>query len=208
MDWTRSETLALALHACTSCRGLGLRIGKRGGINPCNCVLRNIFRACFNRFRHCQEKEKRLTRAVLEMVSGKENRMTWGRKEEEYCADFLLVTKRTLTPEEHKIFTFYHLLGADWKLCCRRLNLDRGLFFHAVYRIEQKMGKTFRELQPYALYPLDDYFHKSAMDVTPIAIPRPANTEDQRRPIVVPIRPSVVNRPILDQEALPIPIAA
>ena len=145
---------------------------------------------------------------MVEMVSGKENRMTWGRKEEEYCADFLLVTKRTLTPEEYQIFAFYHLQGADWKLCCRRLNMDRGLFFHAVYRIEQKMGKTFRELQPYALYPLDDYFHKSAMDVTPIANPRPANMEDQRRPIVVPIRPTAANRPNLHADNIPLPLAA
>jgi hypothetical protein len=27
-----------------------------------------------------------------------------------------------------------------------------------VYRIQQKLGKVFRELQPYALYPLDEYF--------------------------------------------------
>jgi hypothetical protein len=28
-----------------------------------------------------------------------------------------------------------------------------------VYRIEAKLGKVFRELQPYSLYPLDEYFH-------------------------------------------------
>ncbi len=37
--------------------------------------------------------------------------------------------------------------------------MDRGSFFHAVYRVEQKLGKVFRELQPYGLYPLTEYFH-------------------------------------------------
>ena len=37
--------------------------------------------------------------------------------------------------------------------------MDRGNFFHAVYRVKQKLGKVFRELQPYGLYPLNEYFH-------------------------------------------------
>lgn len=73
-------------------------------------------------------------------------------------ADFYLVTKRTLDAFEFQLFRFHFLLGADWKLCCRRLKIDRGRFFHAVYRIEQKLGRVFRELQPYALFPLDEYF--------------------------------------------------
>jgi hypothetical protein len=39
------------------------------------------------------------------------------------------------------------------------LGIDRGNFFHAVYRIEQKLGRIFRELTPYPLFPVDDYFH-------------------------------------------------
>jgi hypothetical protein len=44
-------------------------------------------------------------------------------------------------------------------LCARKLGIDRGSFFHAVYRIEQKLGRVFRELEPYPLFPLDEYFH-------------------------------------------------
>ena len=65
---------------------------------------------------------------------------------------------RALTPEEYSIFKYHFLLGADWKLCCMRLKIDRGDFFHSVYRIEQTLGRTFRELQPYGLYPLAEYF--------------------------------------------------
>lgn len=57
-----------------------------------------------------------------------------------------------------RVFRYYFLLGADWKLCCRQLGMDRGNFFHAVYRIEQKLGRVFAELDPYGLDPVDEYF--------------------------------------------------
>ncbi len=100
-----------------------------------------------------------MSKCSLEFVPGPSHRVAWGRKDEEYCADFLLVSRRTLSPEEYKIFNYHFLLGADWKLCCMRLKMDRGSFFHAVYRIQQTLGRTFRELQPYGLYPLDEYFN-------------------------------------------------
>jgi hypothetical protein len=80
-------------------------------------------------------------------------------KNEEYTADFCLVSRRALSPEDYRIFKFHFLLGADWKLCCRRLGIDRGSFYHAVYRIQEKLGRIYRELRPYALFPVDEYFH-------------------------------------------------
>lgn len=74
-------------------------------------------------------------------------------------ADFCLVSRRTLDEFEYRIFRYHHLLGADWRLCCRQLKMDRGEFFHAVYRVEQKLGKVFAELEPYPLYPLREYFN-------------------------------------------------
>jgi hypothetical protein len=94
----------------------------------------------------------------LEAVKGSEGNFCWGMKDEEYMADFCLVSRRALEEDEYKIFRFHFLLGADWKLCCRRLNMDRGSFFHHVYRIEQKLGRVYRELRPHALFPLDEYF--------------------------------------------------
>ena len=73
-------------------------------------------------------------------------------------ADFCLVSRRSLDPSEHQVFRFHFLLGADWRLCCRQLKIDRGNFFHIVYRIEQKLGHVFAELEPYPLYPLNEYF--------------------------------------------------
>jgi hypothetical protein len=90
---------------------------------------------------------------------GRQRPNTWGRKDEEFIADFSLVARRALSDSEHRLFRYHFLLGADWKLCTRKLGMDRGNFFHSVYRIEQKLGRLFRELQPYPLFPLDDYFH-------------------------------------------------
>ncbi len=158
MEWTRSETLALAQQSCTYCLGLGLRPGRAGASTPCNCVFRAIFRACNARFRSCASKEKYISRVSLEANPGRQRKSVWGLKDEEYIADFCLVSRRTLSEPEYRIFKYHFLLGADWKLCCRKLNIDRGTFFHAVYRIEQKLGRTFRVLEPHALFPLDEYF--------------------------------------------------
>lgn len=159
MEWTKSDTITLAKHNCGQCHGLGLRGGDDTKSEPCNCVLRSIFRACYARFRHCASKERHISHASVEFIAGREGRYSWGRKDEEYIADFCLVSRRALEESQYQLFKFHFLLGADWKLCTRRLNIDRGNFFHEVYRIEQKLGRVFRELEPYGLFPLEGYFH-------------------------------------------------
>jgi hypothetical protein len=161
MEWTRSETLALAQQSCTFCYGLGLRPGRAGASAPCNCVFRAIFRACYERFRVCVSKEKHVSRVSLEFNRSQTRRSVWGLKDEEYVADFCLVSRRALSLSEHRIFRYHYLLGADWKLCCQKLNADRGSFFHEIYRIEQKLGRVYRELEPHALFPVDEYFNSS-----------------------------------------------
>lgn len=73
-------------------------------------------------------------------------------------ADFCLVSKRALSEDVYKLFRYHFLLGADWRLCCRVLKIDRGTFFHTIYRIEQLLGRTFAELKPYPLHPVKEYF--------------------------------------------------
>jgi len=95
----------------------------------------------------------------------------WSRKDEEYIADFCLVSKRSLDKDEFQVFKFHFLMDAEWRLCCRRLKIDKGNFFHMVYRIEQRLGRVYRELEPYALFPLDEYFggmgKLSVKEITP-----------------------------------------
>ena len=161
-EWNRSEALGLAKEACAHCQGFGLRRSRGGPAVPCQCVLRGIFRVCYNKFRECASTEKHVSRVRIEQVNGKDQRQIWGMKSEEFMADFCTVAERSLEESEYRIFRFHFLLGADWKLCCRRLKMDRGGFFHEIYRIQQKLGRVFRELKPYALFPLDEYFGGTA----------------------------------------------
>jgi hypothetical protein len=159
MEWTRSETLALASARCHACEGLGLKQGRGKQIVPCKCVFRSIFRACYAKFKDCVERSHAISRPSQEVWgTGVNRRATWGRKTEEFVADFCLVAQRNLTPAEHQIFRFHYLLAADWRLCAARLQLTRGEFFGRTYRIEEKLGQVFRELKPYSLFPLDEYF--------------------------------------------------
>src|ERR1035437_9458504 len=97
MDWTRSDTLALAMHNCAQCHGAGLRLARKGALAPCNCVLRAIFRICYDRFLRCVTQEKHLSRVSLEPHAGRSRPSTWGRKDEEYIADFTLIPSASLT---------------------------------------------------------------------------------------------------------------
>jgi len=146
----------------------------------------------------------------LTFVTGRVNRMTWGRRDEEYMADFFLVSRRHLDAQEFAIFKYHFLYGADWKLCCRRLDIDRGTFFHSVYRIQQRLGRVFRELEPYALFPLDEYFASSDRGVAEVS-PLPPEPKSNLRTLVRrgprPLVPPLA-KPTL-AEALPeVPLAA
>ena len=195
-EWSRSDTIALAKQSCTQCHGLGLKGASRTASSPCNCVLRAIFRACYARFRHCATKEKHMSRASAELISGREGNMVWGRRDEEYVADFCLVSRRTLDEFEYKVFTFHFLLGADWKLCTRKLKIDRGNFFHTVYRIEQKLGRIFRDLEPYGLFPLDEYFR--GVRRAPQPSPLPVKAEPR---LGFRLPPLVLRPPMIQQVA-------
>ncbi|MBM3785721.1 MAG: hypothetical protein FJW30_15255 [Acidobacteria bacterium] len=139
--------------------------------------MRAIFRICFRKFRQCLEKEKSLSGCTLQYTGGKRQSFAWGRKNEEYIADFLLVVQRELDERDYKIFRMKFLLGADWRLCCPRLNMEKGIFFHEVYRIEAQLGRALREMQPYALFPTDEYFGGATREFTahhpPSKGPRP-----------------------------------
>jgi hypothetical protein len=106
----------------------------------------------------CSDSAGHIGSVSLEFCSRRDWYRAYGRKREEYAADFCLVSRRHLDTQEYQIFKYHFLLGADWKLCCRRLKMDRGNFFHSVYRIEHRLGQVFANLEPYPLYPLNEYF--------------------------------------------------
>jgi hypothetical protein len=164
-EWTRGETIALADQRCCRCWGIGLRPGRAGKDRPCGCVLRAIFRICLRKFQAETAKEAPLCRLSLGKNSQRKGSLRPGMyhmRSQEYRADFVLAAKRTLGEDAHlyRVFTWHFLLGADYRLVNRKLGRpvdDRGLF-HEFYKIEELLGRVFRELQPYSLWPTDEYF--------------------------------------------------
>jgi hypothetical protein len=177
-DVERSELMGMANTACVHCWGTGLLLET---YQVCACVDRNVFRACLARFRACAEGA-----GFIAPVSLDARGLTYSRTGEEYMADFHLVAKRALRAGiEWDVFRYHFLLGADWKLCCRRLGINRGNFFHAVYAIEAKLGRVLRTLEPYALWPLDEYFMGAGRGARTTAIL--AQMEPRRVPLVPPL---------------------
>lgn len=148
----------LARLRCVDCMGCGLYISRDQWV-VCNCVLRAVFRQCLYAWQEFKAQES-YRPAVLDVRSGKPRRWLWGRKDIEYVADFELVGRRSLYGVDKQIFELHFLGGLMWYQCIPRLEvwLTRGNFFHAVYRVEQKLGRVFCELRPYPLYPIDEYF--------------------------------------------------
>lgn len=127
----------------------------------------------------------------LGMGTGRSSHMTFGRKTEEYIADFYLTCKRTLTESEWAIFNQHYLLGADWNLLKRHFTaLSREAFITMTQTMEDRLGRAFRETTPFALYPLDEYFSSTIRggSVEPTELPT------QARPHVLrpPMRPAVI----------------
>jgi hypothetical protein len=155
-------------------------------------VLRQIFRACYARFCQVQDKEKHLSQVSLTKLPGPSRGASFARKDEEYAADFILVSRRHLDAEEMRVFKAHMLLGADWKLCCRQLGMTRGDFFHMVYRIMHKLGRAFAETAPYPLFPLADYYESYCGLELGIACSlrelRRLNTRHRPRPLIPPLR--------------------
>ena len=162
MEWTRSETLALAAQQCTLCFGLGMRLVRLGKSEPCYCVQRSVFRLCYSKYRRCAE-ECLYGNPVRHSRPTPNARNVWSFTNEDFALDFELIARRALKdrPIDLQVFNLHFVRGGDWKVCTRALKIDRGDFFHAVYRAEQIAGRAMRETLPFPLYPIDEYFNSS-----------------------------------------------
>lgn len=152
--WTRQDTVGIAVTDCVRCHGLGLEDGRLESKEPCPCVLRAIFHACYEKFRELVNNPV----DTSDMRSAREAAVVWARPEVSFMEDFVAIAKRTLSEDQHRVFRIHFLLGASASLCIERLALDRGAFFHAAVEIEQRVGRALRETQSHPLYPIDEYF--------------------------------------------------
>jgi hypothetical protein len=161
------SALALALEGCGRCAGLGeLRQQSRRCL--CACVYRRVFRVCNGKYGELRPQDGDFARRVnLERTSYREGQrgMSVGFKAAEYLADFELVARKALQdmPLESQVFRHHCLHRLPWPACLPLISrslgqpLSRGNFFHAVYRMEETLGRAFLELRPYSLVPRE-YF--------------------------------------------------
>lgn len=165
--WSRAEVLGLANPKCTTCLGRGNLLSCKAVLKPCRCVLRTIFRICLNRFRDiCYQQDVADTPSVYHLDHrsspvNKAKTIGYSRPYEEFLADMHLIARRTLNKAEMQLFIWYHLHGVAYDQLLDRLNVDRGQFFHMVYRVEEKLGLAYRCTEPYPLFPLNEYFGRS-----------------------------------------------
>lgn len=150
--------LALSSETCCYCQGEGI-VGRYERRKPCNCVYSRAFKVVLGRWRSIEA----LGGAGSPTCDG----MNWSRKALEFCADFHIVSRRTLSPQQWKLFELYHLKGNDWRAVCKHFRTDRTAFFREIWGIELLLGRVFGELQPYGLFPVWKYF-KGAAAPTPL----------------------------------------
>ncbi len=160
-DWTHPEVLPLAKFKCPSCFGLGFpreTLNLQKGL-PCTCVLKAVFRICFKKYENIKNSEYRgPSKQGWDIVAFNTSRRVYGFKDQEFLADFISITRRTLNEIEFRIFSSYYLNNIDYQQLCIRHRLSKGNFFHLVYRIQMKLGQAFRSTKPYPIYPVDEYF--------------------------------------------------
>lgn len=145
----------LSLETCAKCHGSG-RLVER----VCLCAARRVFRACLRQYREIRAAEARFGAIDVDHIrrEWKHRGAMYSRRDVEFAADFELVAQRALNQRDWAIFELFFLWSQDWKHCTAKLNLDRGTFFHRLYRIEEIVGRAYKETRPYPLYPVRDYF--------------------------------------------------
>jgi hypothetical protein len=181
----RSDLMAMAKAECHYCAGAGMYQQA-----TCACVCRAVFRQCYAKFKVLAAGGHLGKPISIDGASIPKGGRIGGWAATEYMADFCLIARRVLEPLEHQIFRFHFLLGADFRLCCRRLSMARGNFYHAVYRNESKLGRAFMETKPYGLWPLDAYFSSARQ-----ALVRPCPVAPMPHPNGIPLSPPLRKPP-------------
>lgn len=158
--WDPAETRSLSAHGCRLCFGEGIIWRWKRVVKSyvCVCVLREIFRQCLAHYHICRigtDSDVLAIRTHISRFGG------WSLPNQEYCADFLLLARRTLREVDYLLFRLHCCNGSHWKECARELGIDRAMFFRKLYLVEQRLGYAMHGLKPYALHPIDGYFYGS-----------------------------------------------
>jgi hypothetical protein len=147
-DSQRGIALALAKRECIYREGTGML-----SRSICNCVYREAFRHCFRMFFKLEQEPKFLSRVDLTRDGPRGSRSTSdGLHNFNFSRPKRRVLRRLLSDdqahaERRRVESFQAPLPGrrDMEMCCQQLKIDRGPFFHAVYRIQNKLGRAYIE---------------------------------------------------------------
>jgi predicted DNA-binding protein (UPF0251 family) len=78
------------------------------------------------------------------------------------------LAEQVLTEQEHRVYRFHLLLGADQKLCCRKMNLGLDEFRQTLASLQQKLSDAAQS-QRAQVISMDDFVATGA--VRPIEFP-------------------------------------
>ena len=161
MVWTSEAAGLLARYDCPWCGGSGLEPSAAPSVVPCACVCRRVFQACYRRFRRCAEADASARRvSFAESRRGVDRHLIWFRRNEDYCADFQAAGRRSLSPEQYRLFRYYHLLGGSAELVARRLGVSRAGFFRQLEDVQEAAGREMALMLPHSLYPPRQYMSR------------------------------------------------
>ena len=141
-----------SLEYCMCCKGTGICQLKIRVIRICNCVYRNIFNIAINFLDNLNDKI--LGYSTFNVDGFATICMSIPEYLLIYQADVDLAAKEVLTKNEYIVFKKFLLDGLPWNKVNKLVNLDRGNFFHSVYRIKIKVAKRLIEkgIFPYSTY--------------------------------------------------------
>ncbi len=156
MQWNPHQAALLAGRDCLLCQAFGVRPG--APLLLCDCVYRAVFRTCLAKFRQCAKTDPYRRLVTFDRnLRGVDRRLTWARRNEDYCADFHAAGRRVLPENLYRVFSFYHLLGAHWTLVRKRLGVPRSSLFACTAEVELRVGRELAHMVPYSLFPPHEY---------------------------------------------------
>lgn len=188
-----SRLIGMSQPGCARCGGTGTLATR-----VCHCVTKRVFRACYAKYCELLETGPQIHAIHLDTPSLRSRPVTFNFRDSDFIADFELISKRTLAPDEWQIFKEVFLLGESYKDVSARHGIQRPSFFSRLQRIERKLGAAFIETTPYGLWPLNEYFGRViGVDNRPLEVrpPRLGN----------PLRPPLGNRPTPVAAPVPVP---